>query len=70
MSNEFYCVNLDSGVDEFFKNKDNAYARLWQEYLNCCGDESEEQMQEAQKELYELNYITGIGILYVFGFED
>ena len=70
MSNEFYCVRFDSGIDEYFKNKDNAYACLWQKYLNYYGDESEKMRERARQELNDFAFITGIGGIYVLGFED
>lgn len=70
MSNEFYCVSFESGTDFYFKNKDNAYTFLWQEYLNCYGNETDEQRKEAEEQLYDFAIIDGIGEIYVLGFED
>lgn len=71
MMKEFYCVWTEDGEAYFFKNKDNAYKFLWQTYLdNTSGYETDEDIEKAEWELYELSMITGVGELCVTGFED
>lgn len=74
MSNEFYCVKFDDGAkfDEprYFRNKDNAYNYLWQQYLNVHGDESESILSEMKEMMNEYAMIDSFGYIDVCGFED
>ena len=71
-SNEFYAVEYDNGYGglHYFKDKDKAFAFLWQKFLICCGDASDEYIQEVFKELNEFYQIDGFGEVCVVGFED
>ena len=53
MQNEFYSVEYDNGYGglHYFKDKDRAFAFLWQKFLAIRGDASDEYIQEAFKEM-------------------
>ena len=70
MSNEFYCVIGAEFDERYFKNKDNAYKYLWQQYLNAHGDESESILFEMKEMMNEYAMIDGFGYINVYGFED
>ena len=72
MNNEFYEVTFDYFVSGryFFKDKDKAFAFLWQKFLNVAGDKSDEYIQEAFDEMNEFYMIEGFGYVNVCGFED
>lgn len=67
--NEFYEVVLMNG-SHFFKSKDKAFSFLWQEFLNVCGDLSDEALDDAKFELFNWYSIEGFGEVVVRGFED
>ena len=69
MQNEFYYAEYEYGA-YFFRNKDNAFKFLWQEYLSLCGDLEDKYIQEAFEELNETYAIDGFGSIRVCGFED
>lgn len=70
--NEFYAVEYDNGYGgpRYFKDKDRAFAFLWQKFLAICGDASDEYIQEAFKELNATYAIDVFGSIQVCGFED
>ena len=69
--NEFYEVSTCDGDDFFFKSRDKAHEYLWQYYLNTCsGNESDEDIANARKELDEFSEIQSVGYVYTVGFED
>ena len=69
--NEFYAVVFYGGDVFYFKNKDNAFAYLRQEYLNTrTGKESRDLIQKDLEELNEFYMITNFGEVCVIGFED
>ena len=70
MNNEFYEVAFDIGGRAFFKDKDKAFAFMWQEFLNCCGDKQDEFIEAAYDELYDCYMIEGFGYVNICGFED
>ena len=72
MNNEFYEVTFDCfvGGRYFFKDKDKAFAFLWQKFLNVAGDKPDEYIQEAFDEMNEFYMIEGFGYVNVCGFED
>lgn len=72
MQNEFYEVVLNycAGDRYFFKDKDNAFAFLWQKFLNIAGDNSDEYIQRAFEDMNYFYMITGFGCVNVCGFED
>ena len=72
---EFYSVCFDNGEVLFFKNKDEARACLWQNFLNTMdGYETQEdwdrKIENAKYDFDNLDLISGVGILYVEHFED
>lgn len=67
--NEFYEVVMTDGP-HFFKSKDKAFSFLWQEFLNACGDLSDEALDDAKFELFNWYSIEGFGEVVVRGFED
>ena len=70
MQNEFYEVTFDIGRRRvFFREKDKAFAFLWQEFLNNFGDMQNEFIQEAFNEMNEFYMIEGFGYVNVCGFE-
>lgn len=71
-SNEFYAVDYDNGYGGlwYFKDKDRAFAFLWQKFLAIRGDASDEYIQEAFKEMNEFYQIEDFGSVQVCGFED
>ena len=69
MNNEFYCVNIYWGQRHYFRSKDEAFAYLWQIFLNSY-EGYNEGMTEAHKELNESYRISGLGEVQVCGFED
>ena len=71
-SNEFYAVEYDNGYGGlwYFKDKDKAFSFFWQKFLNCCGDASDEYIQEAFKEMNEFYQIEDFGSIQVCSFED
>ena len=72
MNNEFYSVEYDNGYGglHYFKDKDRAFAFLWQKFLDIRGDASDEYIQEAFKEMNEFYQIEDFGSVQVCGFED
>lgn len=72
MQNEFYSVEYDYGYGDprYFKNKDSAFAFLWQKFLICRGDASDEYIKEAFEEMNETYAIEDFGYVQVCGFED
>ena len=72
MQNEFYSVEYDNRYEGFhyFKDKDMAFAFLWQKFLRICGDAPEEYINKAWEELNEFYQIEDFGIIHVCGFED
>ena len=71
MSNEFYSVDGEAfGEIHYFKNKDNAYDYLWQEYLNAHGDEDSSILAEMKEMMNEYGGIDCFGYVNVCGFED
>ena len=69
---EFYMVVIDSNfTTRFFKNRDNAFAYLWQEFLNDCADMyTKEELEGAKEELNRLWVLGDFGFIEVCGFED
>lgn len=72
MSNEFYSVEYDNGYGglHYFKDKNRAFAFLWQKFLICRGDASDEYIKEAFEEMNETYAIEDFGCVGVCGFED
>ena len=72
MGNEFYCVEYYNcyGDYHYFKDKDKAFKFLWQKFLICCGDRSDEYINEAFAEMNETYRIEHFGSVQVCGFED
>ena len=71
MSNEFYCVNgAEFDEPRYFKNKDNAYNYLWQQYLNAYGDVDSSILAEMKEMMNEYGGIDCFGYINVCGFED
>lgn len=70
MQNEFYRVDVDYDDSYYFKDKDKAFAFLWQKFLICCGDASDKYIKEAFEELNETYMIDSFGYIQVCGFED
>lgn len=72
MQNEFYSVEYDNGYGglHYFKDKDRAFAFLWQKFLDIRGDASDEYINEAFEELNEFYQIEDFGFIHVCGFED
>jgi hypothetical protein len=68
---EFYTVVIDSDLTtRYFKNRDNAFAYLWQEYLNEFADMyTEEELEDAKEELNYLWVLGDFGFIEVCGFE-
>lgn len=69
MNNEFYRVEADYDF-YYFKDKDRAFVFLWQKFLKCRGDASDEYIQEAFKDMNEFYQIEDFGSVQVCGFED
>lgn len=74
MQNEFYEVILNDSVflsdSHFFKDKDKAFAYIWQQYLNAHGDYPQERLDGAKDELFNWYEIFDFGEVVVRGFED
>ena len=72
MPNEFYYVEYDNGYGglHYFKDKDSAFAFLWQKFLDIRGDSPEEYINEALEELNEFYQIEDFGSIQVCNFED
>jgi len=70
MQNEFYMVEFDWGEQHYFKDKDKAFAFLWQSYLNDSAYNNDEEMEADRNSLNENYYIDGYGSVNVRGFED
>lgn len=72
MQNEFYSVEYDYGYGDphYFKNKDHAFAFLWQKFLICCDNASDEYIKEAFEKMNETYAIEDFGWVQVCGFED
>ena len=69
--NEFYAVIFYGGDEFFFKDREKAFAFLWQTFLNSLtGRESEVFIAEARNEMYEFYIINNFGEVRVVGFED
>ena len=69
---EFYAVIIDSiYTTRFFKNRDNAFAYLWQEYLNKFADRyPKEELESTKEEMNCFWFIDDFGYIEVCGFED
>lgn len=72
MQNEFYSVEYDNGYGglHYFKDKDRAFAFLWQKFLCIRGDAPEEYINKALEKLNEFYQIEDFGSIRVCGFED
>ena len=72
MNNEFYAVEYDNGYGglHYFKDKDRAFAFLWQKFLAIRGDAPDEYINEALEELNEFYQIEDCGSIQVCGCED
>lgn len=74
MQNEFYEVIFYDGDflsgPHFFKDKDRAFAYIWQQYLNAHGDYSQEELDDAKYELFNWYELFDFGEVVVRGFED
>lgn len=68
----FYEVHVFNGEKWlFFKEIDNALDALWQAYLRQMnGDETDEEIDDAKKELEAFWMIESVGIIYTRGFSD
>ena len=69
MQNEFYRVKADYD-SYYFKDKDKAFAFLWQKFLVRCRDAPDEYIKEAFEELNETYMIEDFGYIQTCGFED
>ena len=68
---EFYSVVLFDDSCHCFKNRDNAFAFLWQEFLNTYADRySDKELEREKEEMNRLWFIEDFGYIEVCGFED
>ena len=66
----FYEVSFDYGESKYFKEHGHAKDCVWEIYLENCPNETEEQKEDAKRQLEDCDFIEGVAYIYYYDFED